>query len=271
VFRADALGFQFAGRNGFTFTPADDGTYKVTLTVTDDGATTLTRQVLVQNVNPTIDTFVVPSSATEGDTVKLTATAHDPADPLTYTWVVTERLTGNTTTLTGATVTITPTAGDYSVMLAVSNGDGGLASRATQLTLANVPPVITPGSFQVPTTGVEGGTATFSVAATDTAPGLTYAWLVGPTGAATTLSGATVNYQWPDDGTYTVSVTVTDSAGASVAVGPASVAVANVAPTITSAAAPATGREGVCVCVPPAPTARRRPRGRSTWRTCRRR
>ena len=101
------------------------------------------------------------------------------------------------------------------------------------------------GSFQVPTTGVEGGVATFRVTASDAAPGLTYSWRVeGPARAVSTLTGAVVTYTWPDDGKYKGSVTIADAGGAAVTIGPVSVAVANLAPTIATAVAPATSTEG---------------------------
>ncbi len=82
-----------------------------------------------------------------------------------------------------------------------------MATRTASLAVANLAPVVQPGSFQVPSTGVEGGVATFRVTASDTAPGLTYRWRVeGPGGAVATLSGAVVSYQCPDDGTFLVSV-----------------------------------------------------------------
>ncbi|MFO0937120.1 MAG: PKD domain-containing protein [Gemmataceae bacterium] len=236
----DPLGVEYASKNGITFLPLDNGTYTVTLKVKDDDGdeASVTRQIVVANQAPTIDTFQVPRIANEGDLVTLQASASDPAgaaDPLVYTWTVTERGAEQSVTLNGSTAQWTSNGGEYAVRLEVSDGDGGKAIRSSSLMVTNTAPTITPDSFVVPSEANEGSTSTFSVLAEDdgSAANLTYLWqVIAPDGRVTELEGATVNYQWPDNGDYTVSVKVTDNVGATVIQGPVTVNVLNVKPVL---------------------------------------
>lgn len=92
-----------------------DGNYTVTLTVT--------QTIAVANLDPTIDTFAVPTTATEGHAVTFTAAASGPAGaagPLAYTWTITPP-TGDPLTRAGTAVTFTPTqTGMYDVRLVVA-------------------------------------------------------------------------------------------------------------------------------------------------------
>jgi Ca2+-binding RTX toxin-like protein len=256
------IGYQYASRNTITYTPADNGTYTIVLKVTDDdrATTTTTTSLVVLNAPPVIESFIVPTTAFDGDAVPLTATASDlggVADPLTFTWTITNLGTGTVRTLQGASVSPTLPAGNYTVTLNVTDGDGGTDTRTAQLSVVNTAPTIVPGSFNVPSTGNEGELATFSVSATDNggASSLSYRWRIkGPNGRVDFRSGATVNYTWPDNGSYVVRVTVSDSDGSTVSAGPATVSVANLSTIISSATAPTVGTEGVSVAFSAAAT-----------------
>ena len=66
---------------GFSFTPDDNGSYQIVLTVTDDeGSSSLASQTIsVANVPPTL-ALAGNSSVNEGATYTLTLTGSDPAD-----------------------------------------------------------------------------------------------------------------------------------------------------------------------------------------------
>lgn len=246
------LNVDLAFSSNVEFTPTDNGTYNIMLTVTDDEGTSTSRSadVNIANVAPAIDTFVVPANGTESQSVALSATASDPAgtaDPLTFTWTVTRVETGDVITLTGPDTSFVPRGGNYSVQLNVSDEDGGRATRTGLLNVVSVAPSLTDSSLTVPATAIEGETIAFSVVATDgdgTSDGLSFAWTVlAPNGNATQLSGTNPSFTFPDNGDFVVSVKVTDSEGLTVTSESRTVSVSNEAPQIGTVIVPATATE----------------------------
>ena len=142
-----------------SFVPADDGTYTLTLTVTDDdgGVGTELTDFTVDNVAPTVDAFAGPGAALRGRTVTFTGAVSDPgaADVLTATlhW-------GDGTT---SAVTANPDGsfaadhvyadlGDYTVTLTVDDGDGGTDTVTAEIAV---------GVAAVLDDGLYGGSALF--------------------------------------------------------------------------------------------------------------
>lgn len=150
---------------------------------------TITGQPVPLTVNPgTLVTFAVTATGTE---------------PLTYQW---KKAGASIAGATAATYTINPVqagdAGSYSV--SVTNVVGAVSSTSALLSV-NVAPVI--ASHPANVTVVSGGTATFSVGASGTAP-LAYQWrkdgvnIVGGTSSSYTLSPAWSAFE----GSYSVVV-----------------------------------------------------------------
>ncbi len=220
----------------------DDGTYDVSLTVSDgDGGTgSASATVTIANVAPAIGILNVPALGDEGDSITFSAFVSDPGteDTLSYDWDF-----GDGTVQSGIDLTSLTHAyvseGEYTVTLTVTDDDGGSATGAGTIIINNVAPDIT--ELTGTTAGNEGDTFTFQVAAAD--PGgdpLTFAWDFGD---GSTESGASVSHVFADDGAYDVIVTVSDDDGASTTAG-LQVLVANVSPLIQGISAPQSAGEG---------------------------
>jgi hypothetical protein len=97
-------------------------------------SSTLTFNLTVKNVPPTITKFSVPATAKAGDTVTLSGTATDPGtDTLGYQWVIVGP-SGNSTLYNGATVhVVLPHEGTYDVYLLVGDGDLGIVGDHAQI------------------------------------------------------------------------------------------------------------------------------------------
>jgi Ca2+-binding RTX toxin-like protein len=208
-----ATGYAAAGTAStasFTFT--EDGSYTVYGRIfdKDGGFTDATTTVVVTNAAPTVTTFVVPSSGTEGGAVALSAAGTDPAgaaDPLTFVWTVT-RPGGSTFTLIGESAGFTPADdGNYGVSFTVSDGDGGTATQSGSVAVANVTPSIVISGA----TGVaEGSPYTLTLGAvtepgSDTVSQYVVHWGDGTSNTYTTAGDKTHTYA---DGPTTRAITV---------------------------------------------------------------
>ncbi|MCO4769607.1 MAG: PKD domain-containing protein [Deltaproteobacteria bacterium] len=208
---------------------ADDGSYTITLTVTDDGGLTdtVSQVISVANVDPTITSMTGDLSGFESQVLSWTATATDPGilDVLTYTWDF-----GDGNTATGPNVSNAyVNEGTFIVTLTVDDGDGGVDIETLSVEVFNDAPIVT--SVTAPD-GDEGVALSFSIVATDNGINdvLTYLWDFGDGSFAT---GDTATKTFDDDGLYVVTCTVTDDGGEFTTVAE-DVLISNVAPVITS-------------------------------------
>ena len=220
----------------------DNGTYTVTVTVTDDdgGIGTDTLKVTVNNVAPSITSISTDSPRDEGSVLTFNASFTDPGWLDTHSATVdfgdgTPAVSGTVTEEHGApdatgTIAATHTYGDngtYSVTLTVRDDDGGRDTKTTTVTINNVPPTAEAGPDQ---TVDEGDTVQFAGSHTD--PGWldthTYSWSFGDD---STGEGINPTHAYGDNGTYTVTLTVTDDDGG-VGTDTLKVTVNNVAPTV---------------------------------------
>ena len=203
-----------------------------------------TINITVNNVAPTIESTVIPTTVKEGQPIPLSATAKDgdSSDNLTYTW----NFGDGSNPISGQNITHTyADNGNYNVTLSVTDKDGGITEQTSLIKVDNVAPTV---NINSPATDInQGSTLSFGVSYTD--PGIldthTITWNFGD-GTAPVTGVTNPNHLFTTAGINNVSVTVTDNDGASTTQS-IQIAVANVAPTINSIDIPTNINEGQLV------------------------
>jgi PKD repeat protein len=196
-------------------TYAQDGTYTVTLTVTDndgltDTATTAATIAPEEVQQPPVADPNGPYTGTEGIPVNFDGSGSSDPDGtiVSYAWDF-----GDGTTGTGVNPAHTYAQdGTYTVTLTVTDNDGLTDTATTTATIAPEevpPPVADPNG---PYTGTEGIPVTFDGSGSSDPDGtiVSYDWDFGD---GTTGTGVNPTHTYTQDGTYTVTLTVTDNDG----------------------------------------------------------
>ncbi|MFQ5979663.1 MAG: PKD domain-containing protein [Candidatus Heimdallarchaeota archaeon] len=250
-----------------SFTFIDDGTYTVTLIVTDDDASTDTvrHTITINNVAPSVEAGV-DQTVNEGGLVSL--------DPATFT----DDGTGDTHTATidwgdgtieaglvaeiagSGTVSGSHTYvdnGDYYVAVLVIDDDGAATLDMLIITVNNVAPSVQAGADQTvnegelvsldPATFTDDGTGDTHTAMITWGDGTVDVGLVSEIAGSGTVSGS---HTYADNGDYTITVTVTDDDSTSGS-DTLMITVNNVAPSV-EAGAHQTVNEGELVSLDPA-------------------
>ncbi len=199
------------------FSTAAIRTITVSVDNGDVGNTPQTASVTVVNLAPTIGTFTVPSTGSQGTAFAVSASASDsnPLDVLTYSWTVTRnnRILVTTQEPSFSYTPLVP--GTFVVSLTVRDSSN-LASATTigQVIVANAPPTIQ--LVQVGTF-MEGQVGTISVAAADPGVGgdpLSYQYDFDNTGVFTVpVFTPSVSHTFTSDGPKTVNIRVLDRNG----------------------------------------------------------
>ena len=127
----------------FTFTPDDNGTYRIVFSAGDELGTCSTSQTItVINVAPN-PSILVTETTTAGFAVLATASPGDPgtADTWTYSWVVYQG-TSTTAFATGtgsSSFSFTPTSsGDYTIAVTVTDDEGGVGTATQTVSTSSV-------------------------------------------------------------------------------------------------------------------------------------
>lgn len=227
---------------GGTKTFADNGTYTVTLTATDeDGSYVISRSITVLNVAPTL-TFQAPTTVSQGSSLAVHFAATDPGSDSVTEWLVNWG-DGNTTAFAAEDDQGTHAYlhnGTYTITLTAIEEDGSY-SVSRILTVVDVAPNLT---LSVPASVNEGSNLAVSFAATDAGSDVVSSWMInwgdGTTSsyAGSILSGSKA---FADDGTYTITLTAFDQNGSYSVT--RNIVVHNVLPSL-SLAIPASGTEG---------------------------
>jgi len=195
-----------------THTYADDGTYTVILTVTDNNelSNTTAANVTVLNRSPIAIFTESAENAYIGEPITLNASDSYDLDGTiaSYYWDF-----GDGTNATGVVVNhVYATNGTYTVTLTVTDDDGAINSaNSTKTILKNEQPV---ASFsESAETVYTDETIIFNASSSYDPDGIivSYFWDFGD---GTNGTGVTVNHVYTDDGNYTVTLTVTDNRGA---------------------------------------------------------
>jgi PKD repeat protein len=230
---------------------ADNGTYRVTITVSDDVTSAAGHVDLsIANVAPTVDVPVPSANPIDvGQPFSVSAGFTDPAGTVDGPYTCTVDLGAGTGpgTVNGTTcIRSSPgfaTEGDRTIVVRVTDKDGGTGQSSTTVTVANLAPAV--GDVMVtPHPSLEGGAVTAAATFSDGGDNGPYTCTVdhgdgsGPrpgTVVGDTCTGP--SYVYDDNGAYTVTIAVTDGLGGTGSAN-SDHAVDNVAPTATFSVVP---------------------------------
>jgi RHS repeat-associated protein len=204
----------------WTPTPDQVGSQNVTLRVVDSLGLSATQSFTIVVHGENLPPMITSTPVMQGQTGKLynyAVVASDAdGDPLSYS-VTTSPSTSLSISGTGLISWASPTAGNYTVTVTVSDGQGGTATQIYTLSIVtaiNYPPVITSQpvttattaaayQYQVVATDKDGDTQTYSLS---TIPTIS-------TNPPTISAAGLVKWMNPVAGTYTFVVTDTDGGG----------------------------------------------------------
>jgi len=219
-------GDSFTGSSN-THVYEDNGSYTVTLTVTDsDGAQdTETHTVSIANAAPTLS-VTPPAVALEGVELNAGFQAIDVSgDTITVSFDWGDGSVGAANAHTYAD------NGAYTLTVTADDEDGGSTQVSHVVSVQNVAPVI--GEVDLPISAEEGVAASFGATASDVpVDTLTYSWTFGD---GTIATDPNPSHTWADNGVYWVDLTVTDKDGGQ-STASHSVTVSNVAPVVAELA-----------------------------------
>lgn len=202
-----------------SLTPADEGTYTVSVTVSDpQGATGTDNLVFTSaNVPPTLDAYSIPTAGDEGSALTFSGSGSDVGSADVPNLSISYDYGDGTVDGTGSHTYVDD--GTYTVTVTISDGDGGTDSATGTVVVANLPPEITNSPA---TDAWEGVPWSWAPTAADPGVNDVLAWSQSASAPATmTIDAATGAMAWTPTyaeiiaGPWTVVVTVDDGDGGS--------------------------------------------------------
>lgn len=200
-----------------TYMPPSSGTFKLTLTVTDQFSRTATSKIIITvNPAPVNQLPAVAITSTNPVTITLptsstsvTATATDSDG--TIASVLWTKQSGGAATITTPTTNNTSftglVQGTYVFRLTATDNQGGIGyAEVTVNVVLPAAPTASAGNNQTITYP-----ATASLTGSGTGTGITYHWTTGSTGTFANANAASTVFTPPSAGIYTLTLTVTDS------------------------------------------------------------
>ena len=217
-----------------SFTFADQGSYKLTVTVTDDdgGVDTAEMKINVTNVGPTVELDATLESVA-GQAVSIVPTVSDPgsSDTLSYDWDITTNNGQFVLPSTAEVLNFTPQlSGIYTVTLIVTDADGAQSGTMMNTMTITVKP---DAVFDVPAGSGSGSAAGLGGASIEMAPAKgallrfdatdpslppwiaterMYAWTATPPNGGDDVMGTSAVFEFIPvvGGEYTISLVITD-------------------------------------------------------------
>jgi len=233
VVKKNGSSYASGSGTGLTFTPDDNGSYEVSLTVSDDdgGIGTAAAQTIdVTNVAPALSSVTVtPDPVNEGSSATLSGSLSDAGSAdtfdLTIDWgdgstpEVVSLAAGSTSFSRGHTYADdnpTGTASDsYAIALSIADDDAGTGTGSSSVVVKNVAPSV---AISAPESGSLFGvntvvnlSASLSDASSLDTVTCSVNWADGTTGSGTLAAGVcTASHAYAEAGVYDVQVTGTD-------------------------------------------------------------
>ena len=216
------------GQSTWTFEPTDDGTFVVTLTVSDGSSSATTSQTIqVAEQAPTGTPYVSISSIMQGDTFDFGLIDVTDASPsataggFTYSYDTTGDGVFDTVNVSTSTIPITlTTSGTHLLTVQVSDDEGLSTDYSVAVDVQNVSPVVTVATPNLTTTEGLGAEldGSFADPGSDQWTGTAEITQVGGASYSATVPLAlnpdktfSLNYVFPTAGTYNVTFQVSDN------------------------------------------------------------
>jgi hypothetical protein len=230
--KKDGISYATDSAANFNFTPDDNGSYEVSLSITDDdgGVGTASQTIAVTNVAPVVSNVTVsPDTVNEGSSVTFSGSIYDAGTADAFELIIdwgdgstpelVSRPVGSTSfsrSHTYADDNPSGTASDtYSIALSIADDDGGIGTGSASVVVNNLAPSLSISAPENGTLYAVNATVNLSASLTDPSSLDTLTcsvnWDDGATESGTLAAGVcTASHVYPAAGVYTIQMTGAD-------------------------------------------------------------